>query len=124
MNPFTYISNISRNNISNIDKINSCQTLFKSPEIIAIIVFAGIYCLIRIIETYIMPLIPNFFTREISALFRWGPILVPIVFGITYFTKSVNKSVNKKVTVTHNKKNNHDNYDNILKDRMLSWTKK
>ena len=124
MNPFTYISNISRNNKSNVDNLEKLNnpniTLFKSPEIIAILVFAGIYSLIRIIEIYIMPLIPTFFTREISSLFRWGPILIPIIFGITFFTKSINNKVN----TTHNNTYNNSNYDDILKKRMVSWRTK
>jgi hypothetical protein len=84
-----------------------------SPEIIALLVFAGIYIFLRLVETYILPFIPSFFTTEIGALFRWGPILVPIIFGITYFSKK-NKTY---------KKNENIDDDCILKERMMSWTK-
>jgi hypothetical protein len=87
-----------------------------SPEIVALLVFAGIYIFLRLVETYILPFIPSFFTSEISALFRWGPILVPIIFGITYFSKKNNKKY---------KENGGQiiNDDSILKERMMSWTK-
>ena len=78
-----------------------------SPEIIALLVFAGIYIFLRLVETYILPFIPSFFTTEISSLFRWGPILIPIIFGITYFSKE-NKIIDE---------------DTILKERMMLWTK-
>ena len=80
-----------------------------SPEVIALLVFAGFYVFARIVEIYLLPLIPEFFTREISAIFRWGPVLVPIVFGITFYSK---KPSNK----------NYD--DNVLKERMMMWAKK
>ena len=115
MNPFTYVSNISRNSQSNIEKLKTDQPFYKSPEIVAIIVFGCIYVFIRCIETYLMPLIPEFLTREVSALFRWGPILVPIIFGITYFSKK------KKVT---DQSTTYNSSDEVLKERMMAWTKK
>ena len=131
MNPFTYVSNISRNSQPNVEKLNpeKASGFFKSPEIVAIIVFGGIYIFIRLVETYLTPLIPEFLTREVSALLRWGPILVPIIFGITYFSKK------KKVTTFTNVTNNHgnsniythdynDSSDSVLKERMMAWTKK
>ena len=84
--------------------------LFKSPEVIALFVFAGFYVAARLMELYLLPMIPDFFTREISALFRWGPVLVPIVFGITFFSK-------KPLSNTK-----YD--DKVLKERMMSWSKK
>lgn len=113
MNPFIYISNISKNNISNVEKINGDNSFCKSPEIIAIVVFIGIYGFIRLIETYIVPYIPIFITREMSSLFRWGPIIVPIIFGITYFSKKSTKKTKIKNTS-----------DELLKKRMMAWTKK
>jgi hypothetical protein len=89
---------------SHINKICT-ENLYKSPEIIALFIFFGLYMFLRIIETYIIPYIPSFFKKEISALFRWGPILVPIIFGVTYFSK---KSYIE---------------DSVLKERMMSWTK-
>jgi hypothetical protein len=85
----------------------SVSSFFKSPEILALLVFAGIYIFFRLVETYILPFIPSFFTTEISSLFRWGPILIPIIFGITYFSKE-NKNIDE---------------DTILKERMMLWTK-
>jgi len=113
MNPFTFISNISRNKKSNVERVNNTESFCKSPEIIAIFVFAGIYVFIRLVENYIVPLIPEFLTREVSSLFRWGPILVPIIFGIAYFSK-------KKIKPTNTK----DYSDEVLKERMMAWTKK
>ena len=76
-------------------------------------VFGGIYIVIRLVETYISPLIPEFLTSEISSLYRWGPVLVPVVFGVTYFSKRKAKNM---------KKNAKDKtYDDILKERMLAW---
>ena len=114
MNPFTYISNISKNNKSNIEKIKEEQSFFKSPEIVAILVFIGIYIFIRIIETYIIPLIPNFISTEISSLFRWGPILVPIIFSITYFSNKGINYTNKSISTS----------DDVLKERMMACVKK
>jgi len=77
------------------------------------VVFGGIYIVIRLVETYISPLIPEFLTSEISSLYRWGPVLVPVVFGVTYFSKRKAKNM---------KKNAKDKtYDDILKERMLAW---
>lgn len=116
MNPFTYISNISKKDRSGIDIINDNlkeeKPFYKSPEIVALIVFAGIYVFIRLIETYIVPLIPEFLVREVSSLYRWGPILVPIIFGITYFSK-------RKVKNLKNVKDK--SYDDILRERMFAW---
>jgi len=114
MNPITYISNISRNNKSNVERVNNTESFCKSPEIISIIVFAFIYVLIRLIETYIVPRIPFFLTREVSSLFRLGPILVPIIFGITYFS---NKKIKKSRPPI-------DYSDEVLQKRMMEWTKK
>ena len=105
MNPLTYISNISRNNISNSDIINNKE--FNSPEIIALGVFIFFYLIIRIIEKFIIPIIPSFMTTELTSLFRWSPILVPIIFGFTYY------SGNKKET-----------NDKVLKKRMIFWQSK
>lgn len=130
MNPFTYISNISRNSQSNVEKINlnnnQSQGFFKSPEIVAIIVFGCIYVFIRLIETYLTPLIPEFLTREVSALFRWGPILVPIIFGITYFSKKTKSQKSSHLRYDNNKYINKTNNssDDVLKERMMAWTKK
>jgi hypothetical protein len=74
-------------------------------EFLTILVFAGLYIFARVVEVCIVPLIPEFFTREISALFRWGPILIPIIFGLTYYKKN-------------------DSSDDILKERMMAWSKK
>ena len=119
MNPFTYVSNISRNSQSNIEKLKTDQPFYKSPEIVAIIVFGCIYVFIRCIETYLMPLIPEFLTREVSSLFRWGPILVPIIFGITYFSKKKKKKVTSQSTTS-----TYNSSDEVLKERMMAWTKK
>ncbi len=114
MNPLTYISNISRNNRSNVDIINNSldpsKPFYQSPEIVALFVFGGIYILIRLIETYILPMVPEFLTREVSSLYRWGPVLVPIIFGVTFFSKR------KKIKNVKDK-----TYDDILKERMLAW---
>ena len=113
MNPFTYISNVSRNSKSNVERIKEEQSFCKSPEIIAIVVFAGIYVFIRLIETYIVPLIPAFISTEVSSLFRWGPIIVPIIFGVTYFSKKKTRPQLSKNTS-----------DEVLKERMMAWSKK
>lgn len=126
MNPFTYIANISRNSQSNLELVNGTRnsnSFCGSPEIIAVIVFAGIYVIIRLIETYIMPLIPDFLTREVSALFRWGPILIPIIFGITYFSRN-NKKTIKPIHNSNGNTVNNISDDTILKERMMLWTKK
>ena len=112
MNPLTYISNITRNSKSNVEKINEEKSLCQSREIIAILVFIVIYIFIRLIEKYVIPIIPGFISKEISSLFRWGPILVPIVFGITYFSKNKVRSTSQITS------------DNTLKERMMAWTKK
>jgi hypothetical protein len=126
MNPFTCIANISRNSQSNselINRKNNDNYLCSSPEIIAVIVFAGIFVIIRLIETYMVPLIPDFLTREVSALFRWGPILIPIIFGITYFSRN-NKKTIKHIHSSNSKIVNNISNDNVLKERMMLWTKK
>ena len=107
MNPITYISDLSKNN-----KITSNDDSYKSPEIIGILVFAFFYITVRFTESYIIPKIPNFFRNEISSLFRLGPVLIPIVFGITYFSKKKYKYENKNES------------DEILKERMMMWSKK
>ena len=113
MNPFVYISNISKNNKSNIEIIKEERSFCKSPEIIAILVFIGIYVFIRMIEIYLVPLIPNFISTEISSLFRWGPIIVPIIFGVTYFSKTKSHPrLSKNIS------------DDVLKERMMAWSKK
>ena len=126
MNPFTYIANISRIFESNSQLINKKKNdnyLCSSPEIIAIIVFASFFVIIRLIETYIMPLIPDFLTREVSSLFRWGPILIPIIFGITYFSRNNKKKI-KPIHNSNGKIVNNISDDNVLKERMMLWTKK
>ena len=133
MNPITYISNISRkesnseivNGINNgiNNETNNNNSLCSSPEIIALIIFACIYIIIRLIETYIIPSIPYFLTSELSSLFRWGPILIPIIFGITYFSRNNKKNI-KLVSNLNGKNVNNISDDNILKERMMLWTKK
>lgn len=126
MNPFTYIENISRNSKSNSELVNvknNSNCFYNSPEIIAVIVFVGIFVIIRLIETYIMPSIPDFLTREVSALFRWGPILIPIIFGITYFSRNNKKTIKPSHTSNGNIVNNISD-DTILKERMMLWIKK
>ena len=104
MNPLTYISNISRNNVSNADIVINND--FKSPEIIALGVFLIIYIIARLIENFVNPFIPSFMTTEISSLFRWGSVLVPIIFGMTYLSKKPIKSDDK-----------------TLKKRIMFWKK-
>ncbi len=74
--------------------------------LLALFVFGGLFIFLRIIEIYIVPYIPSFFTREIGAIFKWGPVLIPIIYGITYFSND------KKLET-----------DDILKKRMMLWTK-
>lgn len=128
MNPFTFLSNISRNknsNRSNVDIIKETlddKPFYKSPEIVALLVFAGIYILIRLIETYITPLIPEFLTKEVSSLYRWGPILVPIIFGITYFSKT-NSPAHTTMPYGTLRNKTTETSENILKERMMAWAK-
>lgn len=107
MNPFTVVSHISGNSKQNVGHKNS---KYKTPEVVAVFVLIGIYVIIRLIETYVIPLIPEIITREIFSLVRLGPILIPIIFGVTHFSK-------KKC------ENTKDSYENVLKDRMMAWTK-
>jgi len=81
-----------------------------SKEFITFIVFVVVYLIIRIIEIKIIPYIPGIITREVSALCRVGPILIPILFGFSMMTKS---SSSKQKNIP----------DNILKERMMLWTK-
>lgn len=88
------------------------KILFKSPEIVSILVFFFIYTLIRLIEIYIVPFIPGCISSEISSLFRWGPILVPIIFSITYISRKMKPM------------KSYSTSDEVLKERMISWMKK
>jgi hypothetical protein len=65
-----------------------------SPEIFALGIFAIFYIIIRIIEQYVLPIIPDFIRRETSAFLRWGPVLLPILFGFAYW--KTQKPKNKK----------------------------
>ena len=64
---------------------------YKSPEIVSLIVFITMYIVIRIVEKCFIPRIPSFFLCEIKSLCRLGPIIFPIIFGITYYSNKDNK---------------------------------
>ena len=80
-----------------------------SKEVVALFVFIGMYICVRFAESFVIPKIPSCITREVSSLFRLGPILVTIIFGITYMSKR--------------KKSNHTIPDIVLQERMTSWMK-
>jgi hypothetical protein len=110
MNPLTFISNISNkksNNKSNIELINDKKII--NPEIIALCVFIILYIIVRLIEKFIVPFIPSFMESELSSFFKWGSVLVPIIFGFTYYSK---KNTIKEID------------DKILKKRMIFWKNK
>lgn len=74
-NPFHFASKYAdKENVYNI-----------SPEIVALAVFIFVYILLRLIEVYIIPNIPSFFKTEISSILRIGPILIPILYGLTKY---------------------------------------
>ena len=87
------------------DKIS----IYKSPEIISFVVFFIIYISIRSAEKFIIPRIPVFLLSETKSLCRLGPVLFPIIFGITYYSNK--KSRTRNTT------------DDILKKRMSVWKK-
>ena len=89
-----------------------------SKEVVALFVFIGMYIFIRIIESFVIPKIPSCITREVSSLFRLGPILVPIIFGLSYIKKkSLGSFTSKRTFLTNNTP------DRILEDRMKLWMK-
>jgi hypothetical protein len=51
---------------------------------IAIGVFLFFYIIVRLVESYFIPLIPEFIRNEIMALVRWSPVLIPVIFGLAY----------------------------------------
>ena len=75
-----------------------------NSEFVAIGVFVLFYIFARMIEYWIIPIIPGFFTGEIKSLFKWSPIIIPVIFGL------------------HKKANETD--DKTLKERMMIWSKK
>lgn len=79
MNPLTYVSNLTKNHAH-----KKAEDGRISIEMVAIGIFLGFYVLMRLIERYLVPMIPDFFRTEVSALFRWSPVLIPILFGILY----------------------------------------
>ena len=81
-----------------------------SFEFVGILVFFGMYFILRLLETYIIPIIPTFITKEIFNLVKWYPILIPIIYGITYLSKKDKKKI--------------INDNNILRERMMLWIKK
>lgn len=83
MDPLSYISRLSERNTqrSNI-----------SYELVAISVFVIIYVFIRVTETCIIPLIPEFFRTEISAFYRWFPVIIPIIVGFIYIKPKKNET--------------------------------
>jgi hypothetical protein len=80
-----------------------------SFELIAIGVFVFIYILVRLTESYIIPLIPEFIRTETSALFRWSHVILPIVIGFAYYKVPKHKYINTS--------------DELLKERMKSILK-
>ncbi len=89
------------------------DSFIKSKEFITFIIFVVVYVFIRIIEIKIIPCIPIVITREISALCRVVPILIPILFGFSMMSKTSSSSSTKNYNIP----------DNILKERMMLWTK-
>ena len=79
-------------NITN--NINNKQINEWTPILIAFGMFIGGYILLRFTEKFVLHFIPDWIFSEISALYRWGPILLPVVFGLTYmnFTKKDTKT--------------------------------
>ena len=101
MNPLTFVSKFSTENN------DSCVA--GSPELVALFVFSSLYVIVRVVEIYLIPIIPEKFTRELRALFRWGPIIVPVIFGISYFS-------------CKEKKKGSPYNDQVLKERMMAFT--
>ena len=101
-------NNYNENILYKSDILSKSDTLY-SKEVLALFVFIGMYIFIRMVESFVIPRIPYCITKEVSSLFRLGPILVPIIFGITYIVKS--------------KKGNIQTSNTILEDRMKSWMK-
>lgn len=85
MNPIDFVTHLSK--YKNNNKKKKIDINIGKCEVIALSIFISIYIIIRLFENYIIPLIPEFFTTEISALFKWSPILVPIGFGLYYMIK-------------------------------------
>lgn len=55
-----------------------------TPIWISFGVFVGGYLLLRFIEKFVLHVVPDWIFSEVSALYRWGPVLLPIAFGLTY----------------------------------------
>ncbi len=110
MNTLDHLSTLTKHN-----KIKDVQG-FRSPETIAICVFAVSYLFIRLTESYLIPIIPEWVRSEAHALVRWSPILLPIVFGIIYLKP-------RKVSPPTLNKLVQDTNDDVLKERMKMWMK-
>jgi len=99
-----------------------------SKEVVSLFVFIGMYICVRFTESFVIPKIPSFITREVSSLIRLGPIIVPIIFGLSYikksskfskfskFSKSSKSSKSSKKIFVKNSTPN-----TILENRMKLW---
>lgn len=100
MDPLTYASRLTQSH----DRKST------SLEFVALGIFFLLYVFVRLCESYIIPSIPEFIRDEIKALFRWSPVILPVIFGLTYFK---DKSWSKKyegLTI--------DDDDEVLRRRM------
>jgi len=118
MDPLSYVSRLTKNK-----SLPASQESGFSYEMIAIGVFVFIYVIIRLTESYLLPMIPEFFRTEISAIFRWSPVLVPIIFGLTYMRPGKTES-NTVSWQSERERFTGVTSDDTLKRRMRAiWSK-
>ena len=98
-----YITRYANNN----NTLLETKEMGLSPEIVAVIVFIGIYIVIRLTERFISPIIPMFLFTEIKSLYNWGIFLIPLMVGYASYSNKCTSSDDKE-----------------LKKRMLSFLKK
>lgn len=80
-----YLAHLTRNKpLHEFMNPDGQKSGFWSPEMIAIAVFAVGYIGLRLTESYVIPMIPEWMRTEAMAFYRWAPILVPVAYGLTY----------------------------------------
>lgn len=57
---------------------------FWNLETVSVAIFMGGYLCIRLCESFVTFVVPEWVKQEVMRVYRWAPILIPLAFGLTY----------------------------------------
>ena len=57
---------------------------FWTMETVSVAIFLGGYLFVRLCESFVTFVVPEWVKNETMRLYRWAPVLIPVAFGLTY----------------------------------------